>query len=358
MTVTTEQIDLRELVHLVRQGAEANERPDLVRRMHTAAGELAVTHPAQGTPVAATVVQALQSLEVDLRNRRAGLCDPGRSARLTAEARHAEARLRRFRESTARWPRTLGDALGAADSDLEYAVQRRLRSLLDEGTALIERAEPGLDLDGWLRARFATETEACEEALRSAAARVAASLEVPVPVPPVWLAPLDEPRPRPAPAGRQPLAGRMLGIVMPTYGGMMIALVLPKILGLRLPLWLIVTAAVTGAFAMGGAAIAGERQRQRSRRAAETTSGLRATVDDFRMALSKRMRDGVRSLDQHLRTAADAAVTARTRQLTSTADAARRAADDSTDEALRAIDADLESIRDLQVQALRFLRSA
>jgi len=130
----TEQGDLQQLVHLVLQGAEANERPDLVRRMRTAAGLVADEQPAgdEAASVAATVVRALQSLEIDLRTRRAALCDPGRGARLAAEARHAETRLRRFQERAARWPRTLGDALSAADSDLEYAVHSRLRALLDE----------------------------------------------------------------------------------------------------------------------------------------------------------------------------------------------------------------------------------
>ena len=372
MTVSTnpvEQGDLRQLVHLVRQGAEANERPDLVRRMRTAAGLVADSEPAgaEAASIAATIVRALQSLEIDLRTRRAALCDPGRGARLAAESRHAETRLRRFQERAAKWPRMLGDALSATDSDLEYAVQSRLRSLLDEGTAVIEsRGKRGDELERWLRERLATEVEAGYQALRSAAeviaGRITTSLELTVPVLPVTLA-LEPPeellaqlhrRPH-STSDRQPLSTRLLGIIMPTYSGMMVALVLPRLFGLRLPLWLILTVAVAGAVAMGGAALAGERQRQVSRRTAETVGDLRSTVDAFRMAVGKQVRDGVRGIEQQLHAAVGEAVTHQTRRLSAAAESSREAAQGSrrTEQALTDIDMDLESINELRLRALK-----
>jgi len=366
MTVSTgpvEQADLPELVHLVLQGAEANERPDLVRRMRVAADAMAGSLPAgtEAAAVSATIVRALQSLEIDLRTRRAALRDPGRGARLAAESRHAETRLRRFQERAAKWPRMLGDALSAADSDLEYAVQSRLRSLLDEGTAVVEARG---DLEEWLRPRLVTEVEACHEALRSAAevvaGRIATALELTVAVPPVTLAfePPEElvarlhPRPH-STSDKQPLPTRLLGIVMPTYSGMMVALVLPRLFGLRLPLWLILAVAVVGAVAMGGAAVAGERQRQASRRTAETVGDLRSTMDAFRMAVGKQVRDGIRGIEQQLHAGVGEAVTRQTRRMSAAADSFRGTAEDGrrTEQALADIDADLESIRELQLRA-------
>jgi hypothetical protein len=374
MTVSTspvEQADLAQLVHLVLQGAEANERPDLVRRMRTAADVVAGSRPAgaAAASIAATIVRALQSLEIDLRTRRAALNDPGRGARLAGEARHAETRLRRFQERAAKWPRMLGDALSATDSDVEYAVQSRLRALLDEGTALVESGgKRGDDLERWLHERLVTEVDAGYRMLRSAAddiaGRIAASLELTVPVPPVTLAfepPADlvarlHRRPHAA-ADRQPLSTRLLGIVMPTYSGMMVALVLPRLFGLRLPLWLILTVAVAGAVAMGGAALAGERQRQVSRRTAETVGDLRSTIDAFRMAVGKQVRDGVRAIEQQLHAGVGEAVSQQTRRLSAAADRSRGAAEDSrrTEQDLTDIDADLESVRELQLRAVRLV---
>jgi len=374
MTVSTSPVepgDLRQLVHLVLQGAEANERPDLVRRMRAAADAMAGSPPAdaEAAPIAATIVRALQSLEIDLRTRRAALSDPGRGARLTAESRHAETRLRRFQARAAKWPRLLGETLSAADSDLEYAVQNRLRALLDEVTAVIEaRGKRGDDLERWFRERLVSEVEACHRALRSAAdmvaGRIAASLELSVSVPPVTLAfgPPEElvaqlHRRPPAASARQPLSPRLLGIVMPTYSGMMVALVLPRLFGLRLPLWLIGIVAVAGALAMGGAALAGERQRQASRRTAETIGDLRSTIDALRMAIGKQVRDGVRGIEQQLHAGVGEAVTRQTRRLSAAADASREVAEDSrrTEQALADIEVDLESVRELQVRARQLM---
>ncbi|MET0424113.1 MAG: hypothetical protein ABW046_09575 [Actinoplanes sp.] len=362
MTVSITGDELRELVELVRQGADANGRPDLLRRMRAAADAT----PAEA---AASVLRALDSLEVDLRLRRAALCDPGRGSRLAAESRHAETALRRFQDNTTTWSRTVGDALSATDSDLEYAVQNRLRSLLDDGTAVIESAGlRGDDLDRWLHERMIAELTECHRALRTAAdavaGRIAGTLELPGPAPSVALA-LEAPadlvaqlhKRRPAAPDRQPLSTKLLGIIMPTYSGMMVALVLPRIFGLQLKLWLILVVAVIGACGMGGAALAGERQRNVSRRNAETVGDLRSVLDAFRMAVSKQVRDGVREIGRQLYATVGDAVDTRSRRLSGEAGAARDALAEHrrTEESLTDIDGDLESVRELQERARRFL---
>ena len=139
---------------------------------------------------------------------------------------------------------------------------------------------------------------------------------------------------------------------MPTYGGMMVALVLPRILGLRLPVWLMVVVAVLGALALGGAAMSGERQRQISRRHAEIAGDLRSSVDALRMALARQLRDGVRVLEQQQYTWLEAAIAQHGGRLSAAATASRRAAEDTgrTDDAVIAIDSDLATVRELQLQ--------
>jgi hypothetical protein len=365
-TVPVEMDELRHLVQLVLQGAEVNERPDLVRRLTAAADVVAARHVrgTEAASVATTVVQSLQSLEIDLRARRAALLDPGRAARLIAESRHAQARLRRFTQRAAHWPRVLAEGLSAAGSDVEFDAQSRLRSLVDEGTAMIEsqRNRRG-GIDEWLDERLVSEVEACYRALGSAAeavaARIATSLELTATVAPaeLTLVPAGDlvaqlHRGRRGRSERQPMPARLLGVVMPTYSGMMVALVLPRILGLRLPMWLIVVVAVLGALALGGAAMSGERQRQISRRHAEIAGDLRSSVDGLRMALARQLRDGVRALEQQLYTWLEAAIAQHGGRLSAAATASRRAAEDTgrTDDAVIAIDSDLASIRELQLR--------
>ena len=346
MTVTVDHDELRELNRLVRLGAQANARPDLLARLSA------------GPFTADQVIRSLQSLQIDLQNRRAGMCDPGRGARLAAEARHAETRLRRFREHSARWPRMLSEAVGTADSDLGYAIQRRVRCLIDEGTALIESRVPRDELDRWLQYRLAVEVADGDRALRTAATaitgRMSAALGLSaaiVPMPQVFAAPAVVDTPWPTPAGRQPLALRLTGILMPAYSGIAMSSVLLRD---QVPGWLLAAAAIAGAIVLGGAALAGDRWRQADRERAEALTRLRSTADALRPALAKQVRDGLRAIEQRVHAAVDAAVTEHTGRLTATAGASQRETQaQSTGQALRDIDADLASIRDLLLRASR-----
>lgn len=369
-TAPSEIAELRQLVQLVRQGAEANERPDLVRRLTAAATAVSApgTAEREAVAVATTVAQSLQSLEIDLRSRQAVLRDPGRGARLAAEAQHSETRLRRHTERAADWPRAFGDALAAASADAEFALQRNLRALIDEGTAMIETAGKS-GVSAWLHERLIAEAAACHESLRSAAdaaaGSIATSIGLTATVRPVELA-LTPPEQvvaelRRGPHGngdRTPLPARLIGIIMPTYSGMMVSLVMPRLLGLKLPVWLIVILAVLGTLGMGGAAISGERQRQISRRKAEAAGELRSAVDALRMALTGQLRDGVRAAEQQLFPLLGEAVGRRARRLSDAAAASRRAVEDTgrTQNAVTAIESDLASIRELRLQALRLCR--
>ncbi|MEV6349203.1 hypothetical protein [Actinoplanes sp. NPDC051851] len=371
MTVPSDLIvpgDLRDVVHLVLQGAVANARPDLERRMRMAAADLAAGHPA--APIAEAATRALQSLEIDLRSRRAALADPGHRARLAAEAQYDEVRLRHFQDRAGMWPRSLGDALAAASSDIEFAVHNWLRSLLDEGTEAIEKQGlTGADLDRWLRQRLVAETEAVHRALRAAAReigeQVAAALGLSEPVPPAKLdlEPASElvahihrgPRPL---SERQAVVTRLVGVLMPAYSGIMIALIVPRFLGLGMPLWLTAAVAVAGAAGLGGAALAGERHRHRSLRNGESATALRSLIDAFRMAVSKRTRDGIRAIEQQMYAGLSEAVTSQSRRLSAIADASRRSAGEGErlHQALGEIDLDLASVRELRERAQRFGR--
>lgn len=386
--LTADREAVGELVALVLAGAEANERPDLVDRLtragalvaaagkpHSAIGSDADIHAdaeidaATGT-AARSVVAALQSLQIDLRARQAMLRDPGRTPRLVAEMRHAEDRQQRFQDVASEWPQMLGEGLSATNSDLEFEIRSRGRALLDEGTQAIESGRlTGAAFDTWLSERLQADADAAYERLRVAVQvgvhhlitrlGLPDSFEPSQPplLPTAQLVAQCTARPA-ASTASSPLSGRLLGVVMPTYGGTMMTLVIPRFLGLRLPVWGMLGGAAIGALTMGGAAIAGERQRQRARRNGESIAGLRTTMDTFQMTLTKQVRDGIRAAQQEVRRFVTAAASQQGQRLSAEAGAARRAAEDTrrTAEALREIDDDLGSLRDLRDRAVRIAR--
>jgi hypothetical protein len=134
--------------------------------------------------------------------------------------------------------------------------------------------------------------------------------------------------------------------------------VLPKFMGIHLAVWLVVASALAGAVTMGGAAIAAERQRQRSRRDSDNVSGLRAVLDGFQIALAKQVRDGVRTVQQDLRRVLTGAITQRGLTLSAEATAAQQAVDQISrmGDALSDINADLTSMRELRDRARQLAR--
>jgi hypothetical protein len=147
---------------------------------------------------------------------------------------------------------------------------------------------------------------------------------------------------------------------MPTYGGTMMALVLPRFFNILLPVWLIALSAAAGAFTIGGAALAAERQRQAGRRNAEFVAGLRSVVDASHMELSRQIRTGVRVLEQDLYGRLAAGAEHHVRLLSAEATAARRAAEalGRADQTVVDIESDLASIHALRNRALRIARLA
>jgi uncharacterized membrane protein YccC len=81
----------------------------------------------------------------------------------------------------------------------------------------------------------------------------------------------------------------------------MMAVTATRLLNVPVPGVVLVGLALLGAFALGGAAFTGERKRRLDRRRADAVAALRATVEEFRLSLSKQLRDAARALQQNLR---------------------------------------------------------
>jgi hypothetical protein len=363
-----------ELLDETLAGAEANDRADLIRRLRRARETLRLARNTEQETAAIRTTgeeidRALASLGADLRFRRAALADPTRANRLRAELASTRTQSEHERALAREWPQLLADGFATLVSDAEFAVRTATRSVLAETEAALATTDPRKDrarLDEQLRARLVTEAERARGQARDTIAaltdRLTRHLELdialevpalPMVTPAALVATLSAPPV--SNAGRPPVPARLLGVVMPSYGGIMMSLVLTRVFHVAMPLWVLVAGAVTAALALGGAALTGERKRALDRRRQEARTGARAVVDEFQIVLVKQLRDASRTAQTTLRRAAGAAVTAREKATTSRLEGVRRSVDELRDKgrAIRAVDNDLGSVADLRRRARR-----
>ena len=360
----------RELVDLALQGAEANARPDLIRRL-TAARNMLTTPASPRTETVRsavkTVLYALDTLEFDLRARRATLADPGLAPRLRGERDRARDVLQHFQARTNTWGLVLAEGFASVQSDVDYGVLNGIRTVVaeaEEAIAAAKTAESTHRLDGWLTERLIAEAVAVQrllhEGARAVATRLGAQLELPVALPvrapsaraAAQLVAGLPARPS-ATSSSSRAAARLLTVGMPTYGGLLMGFIIPRFAGLALPAWLFVVVAVLGGLTMGGAAVTVERHQQREVRRNQVRATLRTRSDDFHLALGKHARDALRTLQRELRDATAAAVGRQAELLNQRYQAAGAAADaaEQAGAAMADIAADMESIRQMRVRA-------
>ncbi|GAA4676519.1 hypothetical protein GCM10023215_06070 [Pseudonocardia yuanmonensis] len=369
-----------ELLSETLEGAEANDREDLIRRLRRAREALRLARNTEREAAAVRTAgeetdRALASLGADLRFRRAALADPARANRLRAEFARARTRSEHERALAREWPQLLADGFATLGSDAEFAVRTASRAVLAETEAALAASDPRRDrarLEEQLRTRLVAEADRARGQARDTVSALAdrlgrhLELDTPLEVPalpmvtPAALVDGLAPPPASSGGGRLPVPARMVGIVMPSYGGIMMAFVLTRIMGIHLPLWLLITGAVTAALALGGSAVMAERKRALDRRRQEARAGFRAVVDEFQIVLVKQLRDASRTAQTALRRAAGAAVTAREKATTEQLEAVRRSVDElrDTGRAVRAVDSDLASVADLRRRARRLAESA
>ncbi|HTF50707.1 MAG TPA: hypothetical protein VK735_24970 [Pseudonocardia sp.] len=358
------------------QGAKANSRPDLIRRLRRAQHTLSEAAPGESATTirlaAQDALRALDSLEVDLRTRRESLSDRARTARLRAELASVQARADRLKLVSREWAHTMSYGFARVSSDAEFDLRTRVRALVAEAELAVYASDPRKDrdqLDAVLRGHLVTEADLgyqrVHHGARNVAASVAARLELPashpLPAMPVssparLVAQLPD---RYRPNRERPLAARLLTVMLPGYSGIVITLLFSRLLGVPAPGWLIAVCAVVGAIALSAAKASGERKRELDRRRAEVMKGIRSTADEFQLALAKQIRDAVLALQHDLRRATTAslnelgsAIEKELDTLQGQVKTARRAPAE-----LAAIAEDLESIAGLRNQALE-LRGA
>ncbi len=211
-----------------------------------------------------------------------------------------------------RWQPVLTDGMAAASSDVDFDLRRRVRTVIADAEGVVEASDPTRDwndLEAWLRARLSYEATQTFALLADRTAEVTAALErelgaepLPRPAPADLPDLLDHLPPREAPRGvRRPLATRGRSLVMSGYGGLMMALILPRFAGVQLPAWVIVAGALATALLLGGATLSGERKRHLETSRTRAKSRVRHYADDFLLVTVKQTKDTLRATHQHLR---------------------------------------------------------
>jgi hypothetical protein len=117
---------------------------------------------------------ALNSLEADLRARRAMLADPARAARLRAELADVRARVERFSSAAREWPYLLGDGFAAINPDIDYQLRGRVRAIVDEAETAINKSDPRKNtepLQAWVRERLSAEADLARAGVSAPAPR-------------------------------------------------------------------------------------------------------------------------------------------------------------------------------------------
>lgn len=225
------------------------------------------------------------------------------------------------------WQHQVADGFAALNSHAEYELRMRTRALLTEHETMINHSEPAqlVVADAAVRARLVTEAQQAYWDLYQGAVavseRVAETLGsrtphhfpgLPVVAPEQLVAGLAAARP---PRPGTPLPARVLKVFRPGWSGIMMGLIATKLMGIHLPGAVMAGIALVGALVLGGAALTGERKRQKDRLRGEAVAALRSTVEDFRLTLAKQLKDASRALQRDLRRSASAAAADRVADL-------------------------------------------
>jgi hypothetical protein len=371
-----------ELLERTLAGARANDRPDLVRRLLGVQEELGALSDRDGEAKAVEIaareaLRALDSLESDLRSRRAMLADPAHAPRLRAELASIKARSEHLAGIAGSWRPLLDSSAASGSANLEFHLRSRTGAVLAEAERTINSGDPDKgreQLNGWLRQQLVQEADATYRLLHAdvgrAAGQVADQLGLGAPhrVPaPRVISPdqlVDTLPYRPPAAGAAPGPGRLLSVLLLGFGGVAVALAAAWFLGAvvsvtALPAWLLVALAGVGVLAVTGVAVNGERSRRLSRRRADAIAAVRSVVGEFGLALGRQAHHAVNGLYLDLHQATAASVVARFAAVAGELDAIQGAAETAArgPAELTAIAVELDSLTELREQGMRLIES-
>ena len=211
------------------------------------------------------------------------------------------------------WQQVLGDGFAAASSDVDFDLRVRMRAVAAEAERAIDDGHVDrawADFDSRLRDRLVYEAQQTCTLLtarvEAVAATLRAHLDAATPNPVVLPLPtrdhlFEHVQPHRPTAGGRPLATRGQALLRSAYGGILMAFVIPRLAGLKVPIWVLAAGASITAIALVVATVLGERKRRLDRLRSQARRTVRHCTDGFLLSAGKHTRDALRSAQQQLR---------------------------------------------------------
>ena len=289
--------------------AIASGIPPLVTRLRDLAGQEGADRPADesvGTVTTLDVAQIRKAAAARGARQRSNVLPGSREDKPRKSGRRPS-------EPGPSWQQVLGDGFAAASSDVEFDLRVRVRTVAAEAERAVDDGDADrawADFDSRLRDRLVHEAQQTCTLLtarvEAVAATLRAHLDAATPNPVVLPLPardhlFEHVQPHRPTAGGRPLATRGQALLKSAYGGILMSFVLPRLAGLKVPIWMLAGGALITAAALIVATVLGERKRRLDRLRSQARRTVRHCTDGFLLSAGKHTRDALRSAQQQLR---------------------------------------------------------
>ncbi|WP_408639293.1 dynamin family protein [Nocardia yamanashiensis] len=260
--------------------------------------------------VAVDIGSAAEHLALTLGSELVALRDPERGAAAIRELRAAKASAERLQRSTSAWQQTLGDGVTDLAGDVDHDLRNRLRNIAKEAEEWIDEHDPGRhwdSMDEWLTATVGTAVGDNLLWTRTRAVRLAERVgghfsELDLELPDVR-AGLDSGASRTGSctlADLEPDLGfghKVLVGVRGSYGGVVMAGLVGTMAGMALINPLSLGAGVL----LGGKAFRDDKQARLLKRRADAKTAVRRYLDDVAFHTGKETKDRLHRIHRLLR---------------------------------------------------------
>jgi hypothetical protein len=277
----------------------------LLRRVVAASDELDRRSTSQD------VLAVAEQLGAGMRAELAVQEDPEKLEPLVAELTRAKARADELKQRTARWQITLNDGVGDLQSDIDYDLRDRLRTISREAEQLLDDADPADIWDQfaeWFHqqvasaasANFVWAAERARYLSTQVAEHFAAAAEIVLPElrfdqsqnMAAKVDPLAQPVSEGFGVGQKIITGMRGG-----YGGMLMIGMATTLAGLAL----LNPISIGAGLMFGTKTVRDERKRMLQRRQAEAKQAVRKHIDEVTFQVGKDSRDMLRLTQRQLR---------------------------------------------------------
>jgi replication fork clamp-binding protein CrfC len=257
------------------------------------------------------VLAVAEQLASGMKAELAAQQDPEHAEALVAQLTRAKARADELRQRSARWQTTLNDGVADLQSDIDYDLRDRLRTVGREAERLIDDADPAQIWDQfaeWFHQRvtsaasanFVWAAERARWLAEQVAEHFAQGAEVVLPElrfdhsggTAGKVDALEEPEAENFGVGQKLFTGMRGG-----YGGLLMIGLATSVAGLGLlnPL------SIGAGLLFGGKTVVDERKRLKQRRQAEAKNAVRRHIDEVTFQVGKDSRDMLRRAQRDLR---------------------------------------------------------